>query len=268
VPPEFWDEPNVRRALATRDMGALMRAYRTHPYHRRDISQEVAAGWVGITQPRLSRIENGEGVGNITKLIRWAHVLRIPPDLLWFQMPEASDQLDGEIEGAGDSTIQEAAWPSAPMPDPTPMLRLADSGGLDDMNRRELLRLVSMATTAVALGPVSEEFDAERLAGPVGRLDAATPDEYAAFNSHLWRVFALSPAKAATLPLVRSQFDVLTDALAHSGSLATHTRLCMLSADLLQLAGEILFDGNAYTEAAHCLECSRFCGHGFRPRSH
>ena len=251
VPPEFWDEPAVRRALAARDMGALMRAYRTHPCHDRDIPQEVAAGWVGITQPRLSRIENGESVSNITKLIRWAHVLRIPTDLLWFQVPGASAQLGGEIERASGSTIQEAAWRIAPIPDQPAALRSMDAG-LDDMNRRELLRLVSMATTAVTLASIGERFDDDQLDGDATRFDAATLDEYAALNGHLWRVFALSQSKAQALPLVRSQFDVLTEGLAHSGSLAAHTRLCTLTADLLQLAGEILFDGNSYTEAAHC----------------
>jgi transcriptional regulator with XRE-family HTH domain len=251
VPPEFWDEQAVRQALTTRDMGALMRAYRTHPYHGRDIPQEIAAGWVGITQPRLSRIENGETVSNITKLIRWAHVLRIPADLLWFQVPGASAQLEGGIEGSSGSTIQEAAWHIAQAPDQPDAVQSVDSG-LDDMNRRELLRLVSMATSAVTLASLGEGFDGDQLGHAAARFDAATLDEYAALNSHLWRVFALSQSKAATLPLVRSQFDVLTDGLAHSGSLRTHTRLCTLTADVLQLAGEILFDGNAYTEAAHC----------------
>jgi len=253
VPPEFWDEQAVRRALTTRDMGALMRAYRTHPYHGRDIPQEIAAGWVGITQPRLSRIENGEAVSHITKLIRWAHVLRIPTDLLWFQVPGASAQLGGlsVTERAGGSTIQEAAWQLAQAPDQPDVARPVDAG-LDDMNRRELLRLVSMATSAVTLASIGDESDGDQLGGAVGRLDAATLDEYAALNGHLWRVFALSQSKAQALPLVRSQFDVLTDGLAHPGSLAVHTRLCTLTADLLQLAGEILFDGNAYTEAAHC----------------
>jgi tetratricopeptide (TPR) repeat protein len=65
-------------------------------------------------------------------------------------------------------------------------------------------------------------------------------------------VFALSQSKAAAMPLVRSQFEVLTDTLQHPGGPTAHARLCELLADLLQLAGEILFDGNAYTDAAHC----------------
>ena len=87
VPREFWHAAEMQEALTSCDMGAVMRAFRTHPHHGRDISQEVAAGWVGITQTRLSRIENGEEITSIRKLMRWAHVLRVPADLLWFRMP-------------------------------------------------------------------------------------------------------------------------------------------------------------------------------------
>src|SRR3954467_7474713 len=90
VPADFWRDPAMREALAACDMGKVMRAFRTHPFHGRDISQDVAAGWVGVTQPRLSKIENGDRLTNITKLMHWAHALRIPADLLWFRMPSAS----------------------------------------------------------------------------------------------------------------------------------------------------------------------------------
>jgi transcriptional regulator with XRE-family HTH domain len=236
-------------------MGAVVRAYRTHPYHGRDIPQEVAAGWAGITQTRLSRIENGQAIGNIAKLIRWADVLGIPPDLLWFAMPGAAVQFaDRQPAPAwSESTNQEAAWPAEAIHYGLGAGRPRDTDGPEDMNRRELLRLVSVAGTAIALGPADEELDREQFGeSSASRLDVATLDEYTALNRHLWRVFALSQSKAATFPLVRQQFDLLTSGLEHPGDLATHTRLCTLAADLLQLAGEILFDGNAYTEAAHC----------------
>jgi tetratricopeptide (TPR) repeat protein len=175
----------------------------------------------------------------MTKLIGWANVLGIPPDLLWFAMPSGSSaQLNERPAWQSTSENQEAAC-----------TRLHDTDGLDDMNRRELLRLVSVAGTAVALGAVGEELDRDRFAA--GRLDGATLDEYAALNGQLWRVFALSPSKAAVFPLVRQHLDLLVSGLRNPGGLATHARLCALAADLFQLSGEILFDGNAYTEAAH-----------------
>lgn len=65
VPPGFWRTAEMRDALATCDMGAVMRAFRTHPFHGRPIPQQTAAAWVGITQTRLSRIENGERIANL-----------------------------------------------------------------------------------------------------------------------------------------------------------------------------------------------------------
>jgi len=85
--PSFWAEPAMREALAACDMGAVMRVFRTHSSHGADISQDVAATWVGISQSRLSKIENGAALANLSKLAQWARVLRIPHDLLWFRMP-------------------------------------------------------------------------------------------------------------------------------------------------------------------------------------
>lgn len=242
-------------ALASRDMGAVMRTYRTHPYHGRDIPQDVAAAWVGITQARLSRIENGSGVSNISKLTQWASVLRIPPDLLWFAMSKASAQPSGRL--AAESADQEATCHIASTRDRQGAARVADTNGIDDVNRRELLRLVSMAGAAMALNATGDSLDMQQFGGTApGRLDGAMVDEYAALNAHLWHVFALSQSKAATFPLVRHQFDALTGATRRPGNLADRRRLCTLVADLLQLAGEILFDSNRYTEAAHCYALS------------
>ncbi|MGM1063109.1 helix-turn-helix domain-containing protein [Saccharothrix sp. Mg75] len=89
MPAEFWDRPDLRTALATRDIGAVIRAYRRHPHHGRPFRQEAVAAWIGVSSTRLSRIENGEPVNNLAKLTRWAHTLRIPRHLLWFHMPDA-----------------------------------------------------------------------------------------------------------------------------------------------------------------------------------
>ncbi len=78
-----------------RHMGRVIRAYRVHPDHGRNvISQETAAAWAGITQAQLSRIENGGPIVHLDKLVQWAKTLRIPPEHLWFKMPD-----DGTAEG-------------------------------------------------------------------------------------------------------------------------------------------------------------------------
>ncbi len=119
------------------------------------------------------------------------------------------------------------------------------------MNRRELLRLMTMAGTLAA----TAEVDWDRLdAVAIGkmRLDPVTVDGFGALNTYLWRVFALSRTKSMTFPLVREQLDVLINALQRAHTAVVHQRLCELVGELYQLAGEILFDGNQYTEAAHC----------------
>ena len=90
VPAEFWQTDAMQNALATGDMGQVMRAFRQHPFHGEDIPQNVAAGWVGVSQSRLSRIENGEPLTNLAKLTRWAQALGLPVELRWFQGHGAS----------------------------------------------------------------------------------------------------------------------------------------------------------------------------------
>ncbi|MEV6603504.1 helix-turn-helix transcriptional regulator [Kutzneria sp. NPDC051319] len=86
----------MREALAARNIGAVMRAFRTHPHHPALISQETAALWVGLTQSQLCRTENNPRIVDLDKLVRWARVLRIPRDLLWFPMPEDLTEPDDE----------------------------------------------------------------------------------------------------------------------------------------------------------------------------
>jgi tetratricopeptide (TPR) repeat protein len=80
----------MRRALATRHMGKIARAFRTHA-NGRPISQSVAASWFFLTQTQLSRIESGPPIQNMDRLVQWAHILRIPAKLLWFPVPDPAE---------------------------------------------------------------------------------------------------------------------------------------------------------------------------------
>jgi transcriptional regulator with XRE-family HTH domain len=89
VPPEFWNDEVLQDALTSRQMGRVIRAYRCHPYHgRHPLAQEIVAGWVGVTQAQLSRIENGPPIVHLDRLIQWARVLGIPSECLWFKLPD------------------------------------------------------------------------------------------------------------------------------------------------------------------------------------
>jgi transcriptional regulator with XRE-family HTH domain len=76
-------------ALTSRHMGAVIKAYRRHHFHgRHPIPQETVAGWLGVTQGQLSRIENGPAVVHLDRLIQWARLLGMPSSCLWFTLPE------------------------------------------------------------------------------------------------------------------------------------------------------------------------------------
>lgn len=129
----------------------------------------------------------------------------------------------------------------------------APGGSSDDMMRRRLLRLLSMVAVLVTMPGADEQLD--QLDCPSftpDRFDNVNLDDCTALNEHLWRAFVLSKSKGAVLPLVCDQLDVLIFDLSRSRGISTHRRLCALTSELLQLAGEIFFDANKYSDAAYC----------------
>jgi len=91
VPPDFWDTDQMRDALASRHLGRVIRAYRTHAHHgARPLSQELVGSWAGLTQAQLSRMESGAAIRDLDRLTRWVELLGIPQRLLWFDLPGTS----------------------------------------------------------------------------------------------------------------------------------------------------------------------------------
>jgi len=93
VPAEFWQTDQFRDAFAAQHMGRVARAYRTHPHHYAvygpsGVSQGLLGQWLGLSQPQVSRIENGPPIRNLDTLAYWARTLHIPPELLWFRLPD------------------------------------------------------------------------------------------------------------------------------------------------------------------------------------
>jgi transcriptional regulator with XRE-family HTH domain len=99
VPRDFWNAVPMQHALATRHIGRVVYVYRTHPWHGRQLSQDVVGGWLGLTQPQLSRIESGRAIEDLGRLIRFAIALGIPRELLWFKLP------DGDHGGTGSQPV-------------------------------------------------------------------------------------------------------------------------------------------------------------------
>ena len=87
---DFWYTDQMRDAFASRDMGTVVRTYRYHPAHgHKPLPQETVSRWLGtVTQSQLSRIESGRNrVDTLDKLIHYARSLKMPADLLWFELP-------------------------------------------------------------------------------------------------------------------------------------------------------------------------------------
>ena len=85
VPEQFWDTPDLRRALRERHIGHVFRAYRKAPGP--SVTQADLAGWLGLTQSQVSRLECAASPPNdLAKLARWSGILHIPQRVLWFDL--------------------------------------------------------------------------------------------------------------------------------------------------------------------------------------
>ncbi len=114
--PDFWYTDQMRDAFAAHNMGTVVRAYRYHPAHgHKPLPQETVSRWLGsVTQSQLSRIESGRNrVDSYDKLIHYAQSLKMPADLLWFELPVDKNDLprrpSGEIFALPDGPLVPAA---------------------------------------------------------------------------------------------------------------------------------------------------------------
>lgn len=115
-----------------------------------------------------------------------------------------------------------------------------NAGDLDEMIRRQFLRILTVSSALTALS-VEE---AEALTEAVRRGTAA---DFARMNNHLWQVYQLARSKGSVYPVIRDQLTTLSEALA--GNCGNPQPLLSAAADLFQLAGEVAFDGNRYSDA-------------------
>jgi tetratricopeptide (TPR) repeat protein len=138
-----------------------------------------------------------------------------------------------------DALIRESS--GSPEPDAGAPSHDAYGPGEEDMIRREFMRVLAVTGALVAL-PADE---AEVLAEDAARSDAAG---YLRMNEHLWQVYQLARSKHSVRPVVAGQLTTLNERLADGPSVPA--ALCAAAGDLFQLAGELAFDRNGYTDAA------------------
>ncbi|WP_217129342.1 helix-turn-helix transcriptional regulator [Streptomyces sp. AC558_RSS880] len=137
-----------------------------------------------------------------------------------------------DLLGLSLSELDALLSPQAVIPEVEGNLDSPTPDGGDDMIRRDFLRLLAVAGALPAL-PADEPFD--------GAAD------FRAMNAHLWQVYQLARTKQGVYPIVRDQLAALAEEL--EGSRDT-SGLCVAAGDLFQLAGELAFDQNRYTDAA------------------
>ncbi|WP_346657868.1 helix-turn-helix transcriptional regulator [Streptomyces sp. 135] len=115
------------------------------------------------------------------------------------------------------------------------------AGDSDEMIRRAFLRILTVSGALTVLSV--EEAEALTEGARQGE-----PADFARMNSRLWQVYRLARAKGSVYPVIREQLSALNEALA--GQRGSAQLLLNAASDLFQLAGEVAFDGNRYSDAA------------------
>ncbi|MFK0238843.1 helix-turn-helix transcriptional regulator [Streptomyces vinaceus] len=191
----------------------------------RGYSQEDFAELLGIATSTVVRWESGRATPRPFQRPRIAQLLEVTTS---------------ELEALLISDTNPAAGSE------TPEIFLRDPGDADDMKRRDVLGLLAVTGALISMPGLNAEAAVRR------DTSAALSETGPELNRALWRTFALSDSKQDVYPLVRSQLVRLAKGLEDPQTEVSHKRLCFLVGDLYQLAGEVFFDGNRYTEAAHC----------------
>ncbi|MBO0802124.1 MAG: helix-turn-helix transcriptional regulator [Nocardiopsaceae bacterium] len=206
-------------------------------------TQEFLAEQLGVDRTTVGRWERGETDPFPYLRRKLCQVLKIPP---------------GEL----DALLNPAPQGHVPSARPGPgacgqeLSRTESLETTDDMHRRELLRLLSIAGVLVSV-PAAASGELP----PPGRTrTVAGLGPHAQLNEHLWQVFALATSKRQVYPLVRDQLGALVTEMKSSPPGTVHRQLCVLACDLFQLAGEIFFDADEYGDAAHCYALAASAG--------
>ncbi|MBO1413510.1 helix-turn-helix transcriptional regulator [Streptomyces sp. FH025] len=203
-------------------------------------SQERFAETLDVDRSTVARWERGETEPQPHIRPKLAQLLKLTTaelETLFVPQPTGNDPVMATPQaGMAISTSPAVSW------------TYLDVSDVDEMNRREFLQILSITGTLVALPPIGSDQEAGYGAGPF----AADLDRYSQVNAHLWQSFSLARTKSAVYPMVREHLSALIGAFERTRTEAEHKGLCTATADLLQLAGEIFFDSNRYTEAAHC----------------
>jgi len=118
------------------------------------------------------------------------------------------------------------------------------------MKRRELLRLLSIAGSALVLD-LDWDRIGDALAQPT-RMETPVLQDLETLNRQYWQNYRAAAQKSAILDDVLAHLGALTQALRAAQTASQRQQLSVLASDLAQLCGEIFFDASLYTDAAQC----------------
>jgi hypothetical protein len=95
VPAEFWQTEAMAAALASGNVGRVIRTYRCHPFHGQRLPQTLVAGWLHMSQAAVCRIETGRRRLTIDEIGYIADVLGMPVAAVpWGPRNEAGEDVD------------------------------------------------------------------------------------------------------------------------------------------------------------------------------
>ncbi|MEV0778582.1 helix-turn-helix transcriptional regulator [Streptomyces sp. NPDC050428] len=186
-------------------------------------SQEGFAHALGVDRTTVGRWEAGRTMPQPALRSRLAHVLQVSLDEL-------------------NTLIAQLACDEGPARTPSASDHHG-SGDIDDMIRREFLRVIAVTGTLSSLSAT----DVQTLAEGVQR---GASEGFTRMNSHLWQVYRLARSKSSVFPIVQDQLATLTRTLEARSETEAAGALCGAAGDLFQLAGELAFDNSRYTDAA------------------
>jgi hypothetical protein len=218
VPADFWLGGSMAAALAARHMGQIIHAYRLHPWHGRVIPQAVAAAWACTDQAQVSRIESGPPVHDLRRLAHWARTLRIPPRLLWFELPPST-------------TADQAA----------------DSEEVSPTRRRDVIAFSGLALAGQAAEGLERELDLIHLTLDRGTTSEERTTRLERTASDLG-VQVVENAPDVINPAMRS-LRAVRGLLEERQPTSQQARLVRVSAMLSAVVGEVLFETGNFAKA-------------------
>lgn len=221
-PAVFWQRDTLRLAAATRHFGKIVHAYR----HAHDpaLTQSQVALWLGVTQAQVSRLERAaRGPQDLDKLQRWAELLHVPAQLLWFTVTYSSHASDSRPTAVN--------------------LAMKPRSEGDDVRRRDLLKITS-GTLVGAGANLLADTPWQRLTDSIAGRRAADSTTVEMMEDRTFDHFhaeEVEPARQLLASLLAHR-DALRTLVESTASDVLRRRLITAAGETEALTGWVLFD--------------------------